>query len=261
MNNPPRLLQSCSHPEARELLRAGIAEAPRPAAVRAAALALGVGAGISVTSAASAAAVAAPSLALVVGKWVALGTLAGLTLAGGANVLSSRLPTGTAPQVVRTNPQPSLPVASAVAVPTRHDVASPPQQHEVEAAPPAASRAATPVLPPAPVAASGYVAHDLPSRAVLSDGRDLGREVVQIDAARQAVAAGNARVALQHLEQYAALDRTATLDREAQLLRIDALMLSGNEPAANRLAQAYLAQHPGDPHAARLGALVQAHEK
>lgn len=260
MNSPPRLLQSCSHPEARELLRAGIADAPRPAAMRAAALALGVGAGISVTSAASAAAVAAPSLALVVGKWVALGTLAGLTLAGGANVLSSRLATSTAPQVVRTNPQPSLPVASGVAVPTQDDVASPPPSNEVEVAPPA-SRAATPVLPPAPVAASGYVAHDLPSRAVLPDGRDLGREVAQIDAARQAVAAGNARVALQHLEQFAALDRTATLDREAQLLRIDALMLSGNEPAALRLAQAYLAQHPGDPHAARLGALVQAHEK
>jgi hypothetical protein len=263
MNSPHRLLESCAHPEARELLRAAIAERPRPSAMRAAALALGVGAGLSVTSAAGAAttaavAVAAPSLALVVGKWVALGMFAGLTLAGGANVLSSRIVTSrAAPSLARSNPPPALPVVAKVAAVTQDSAASPPPADDVHAATPA-SRGAPALLPSPAAAATAQTEHDLPSSALVPDGRNLGREVAQIDAARQAVAAGNARAALNHLDDYAALDRTATLDREAQLLRVDALLLSGSKAAALSLAQAYLAQHPGDPHSARLRALVQA---
>jgi len=262
MTSPPRLLQSCPHPEARELLRAGIAEAPPPSAVRAAALALGVGAGVSVTSAAgaataNAAAVAAPSLTLAVGKWVALGTIAGLTLAGGANVVSSHFASARpAPPLVQTNPQPSLPTVPGVAEPASRRVTSLQPTDEAKAATPAAP-SATPALVPAPVAARARVVQDLPSSGLLPDGRDLGREVAQIDAARQAVAAGDARAALSHLDRYAALDRTATLDREAQLLRIDALLLVGDQAAALELARAYLARHPADPHSTRLRALVE----
>jgi hypothetical protein len=271
MNSPERLFQSCQHPEARELLRAGMAEAPRPSAKRAAALVLGIGAAISVTSAAGAAtasvatatatatasAVAAPSIALLVGKWIALGTVAGLALAGGANALSSP---AEAPQ--QQAAAPVLPALQATPAVAQHP--TPPTRNESASAP-AAAEAPTPLpaspnAKPAaePAAASPAVAANLPSSAQLPDGRDLGREVAQIDAARRAVAAGNAGVALSHLDQYAALDRTSTLDREAQLLRIDALLLSGRKAEALRLAQGYLALHPGDPHSTRLRALVQA---
>lgn len=250
MNSPQRLLQSCQHAEARELLRAGMAEAPRPSAKRAAALALGIGAGISVTSAAgaatglataSASAVAAPSVALLVGKWIAVGTVAGLALAGGASALSSP---AAAPREQAAAPITVAPPAAAPAEQPRAPVQNDTTSAVVAADTPEPSPASRSAKP-APVAA--------PS----PEGR-LAREVAQIDAARQAVAAGNASAALSHLDQYSAPDRTTTLDREAQLLRIDALLLSGRKAEALRLAQGYLALHPGDPHSTRLRALVQA---
>lgn len=275
------MLESSPYPEARELLRAGIAEAPRSSARRAAALALGVGAGVSVTSAASAAsvtgavassagatgavagtagatAIAAPSLALVVGKWVALGTLAGVTLAGGANLISARfIAPATAPPLVQTNPQPSLPLVPRVAERTMAQVASAQPTDQVPV-PASASHHPAPVHS-ARLVAGPSLEQDVPSRAeaLLPNGRDLGREVAEIDAARQAVAAGNARAALRHLEQYSALPRTGTLEREAQLLRIDALLLIGNKAEGLELARAYLARHPVDPHSTRLRALVK----
>jgi hypothetical protein len=251
------LLESCPHPEARELLRAGIADSPRPAAARATALALGLGAGLGITIAASAAGatVAASSYtatsALVVGKWLALGTLAGVALAGGASVLTSpsASPREAAP-AVRTNPQPSLPAAPRDAQSSKR-----PAPDEAPATPARVETA--PLGSPPPLPASARQHSDLPNSASLPDGHDLGREVAQIDAARRAVAGGNGRAALHHLDQYSALDRTSTLDREAQLLRIDASLLVGSKDEALRLARAYLAEHAGDPHSARLRALLE----
>jgi hypothetical protein len=259
MNSPPRLLQCCSHLEARELLRAGSAEVPRASALRATALALGVSAGVAVTTAAGAAgataaatSLAAPSLALVVGKWLAIGTFAGLALAAGANQLTSGgASSAVAPSQIALNPAPALPVLPRVA--EARSETSTPQPADV-------SRRPTPphktTFAPRSEVAGARVEAALPDHASLPDGRDLGREVEQIDAARRAVAAGNARQALLHLDQYESLERTSTLDREALLLRVDALLLSGRKAEALTLARAYLSHYPGDPHSSRLHALV-----
>lgn len=65
-----------------------------------------------------------------------------------------------------------------------------------------------------------------------------------IDAARRALSAGDANGALAQLEQYYARERTGTLDREAQLLRIDALLGARRAARAYQLAEQYLARHP-----------------
>ncbi len=51
----------------------------------------------------------------------------------------------------------------------------------------------------------------------------LGREVLQIDRARGALAGGDAGRALRELDIYAQLEQTGVLSREARVLRIDAL--------------------------------------
>jgi hypothetical protein len=97
---------------------------------------------------------------------------------------------------------------------------------------------------------------ELPSVAVLPRaGGTLAREVALIDAARQALNAGAPPRALAELERYERERVTGTLDREALLIRIDALALSGQRAQAASLARDYLARYPMDAHAARLRAL------
>jgi hypothetical protein len=48
------------------------------------------------------------------------------------------------------------------------------------------------------------------------------------------------------------------LEREATILRIDALLSQGDKAWAVRLARRYLEQFPRDPHAQRLEQLVAA---
>jgi hypothetical protein len=97
-----------------------------------------------------------------------------------------------------------------------------------------------------------------PASASLPDAQSLSREIAMIDTSRRALSSGNAASALAQLDQYAATLRTGTLDREAQLLRIDALVLSGQRASALVLAGRYLTSYPNDPHAARLRALSHA---
>ena len=76
-----------------------------------------------------------------------------------------------------------------------------------------------------------------------------------IDAARAALGSHDSSTALSILNRYDAHVRTHVLDREARLLRIDALVQSGDRASAARLAQAYFNDLPNDPHAARLRAI------
>lgn len=77
-----------------------------------------------------------------------------------------------------------------------------------------------------------------------------------IDSARRAVSAADPRGALDALDAYDEKQQTGVLDREARLLRIDALALAGDRAAAIRLASAYMKDFPGDPHAVQLRPLL-----
>lgn len=249
MTSPTRLLDSAQNPNARALLRAGLEEGPQPGALRATALALGVTASLALTAPATA--MVAPSLALVTAKWVAVGTLAGVALAGGVNALTTPVAEAPARSPTSISPGPRELPAPLPVVRALPSVPAAP----AELAPPAVARSPASVSKPAeppPLATTLAV----PDKGARPDRPDLAVEVATIDAARRALAGGDARAALAQLEQYDARERTGTLDREAQLLRIDALLGAGQRAGAHQLAAQYLGRFPQDPHAARLRALV-----
>lgn len=251
MTSPPRLLDSAQNPNSRVLLRAGLEEGPKPAALRATALALGVTA--SVALAAPATAMVTPSLALMTAKWVAVGTLAGVTLAGGVNAITTQ---ADAPSPARpaAAPLPWTAPSKPVAAPTV--VAEPAELPEPAAGstPPVSVRA--PVSAPAPLGTLPLAGAQHSPAAVLPQRPDLTGEVANIDAARRALAVGDTGTALQQLGQYYGRLRTGTLDREAQLLHIEVLVRAGQTARGHQLAEKYLASHPHDPHSPRLRALL-----
>ena len=259
MTHPSRLLDSEHNPAARALLEAGLPDAPSGDAARRSALALGLSASALATVVSGSAGAAlggvgvglgapagASSLLLVAGQWLAVGVVAGIGLASGAIWLSAPVkPTQT--QVVSAPASPAERPRSARAA---SPAALPASSGPARAAAPiedglSLARAlpvrATPVLPAGP--------------ALAADDR-LAREVALIDEARRALGVGNAPRALRTLDEYDVAAQTGTLDREARILRIDALVAQGQRAAAVTLARAYLSPNPGDPHAPKLEQLI-----
>jgi hypothetical protein len=274
MKAPKRLLESNHDAAMRELLLAGARERPRPRVLRSTALALGVSSSVMAGSATATATLASASggaglsqgLGLLAAKWVALGALGGVVLSGGAWVVSSP---GRAPAATSAAPGPAseraaagLPLAPRVSYVESASTPGPtpalPEIAEPGARPSGVSAARGGDKKSTPIRASVHAAPPAPASADLPASQSLSREIAMIDSARRALASGRAAEALQQLDAYAARPRTGTLDREAQLLRIDALTQLGQRAAALPLAERYLGSYPNDPHAARLRALVGA---
>jgi hypothetical protein len=205
---------------------------------------------------------ASQSLALLGAKWVAVGALGGIALGGGASIVGNL---ASKRQVVVTSPALSttsmLAPARPSGPPVRPIVADEelprPEARDItklaaEPAAPSALRRSKEAAPAAPRERPPSA----PASATLPPAQSLSREIAMIDGARRALASGDSTAALRKLDDYAAVVRTGTLDREADVLRIDALMQSGRSGAAGVLARRYLASYPNDPHAARLRALV-----
>lgn len=77
---------------------------------------------------------------------------------------------------------------------------------------------------------------------------DLSEQLLLIDAARAAVAAGNASAASQALSSYGSKFPHGSFGQEAAVLRIETVDLQGNHGQAAALARTFLAQHPNSPH-------------
>jgi hypothetical protein len=86
----------------------------------------------------------------------------------------------------------------------------------------------------------------------------IAREIRTLDQVRGLLAKGEGRRALAELDRYRSEAPRGTLGQEATLLRIEALVVAGDKPAARRLAQKFLSEHPGTPHEKRVRALVGA---
>jgi hypothetical protein len=84
----------------------------------------------------------------------------------------------------------------------------------------------------------------------------LDEEVATIDQARRAVASGDATEALQIVGAYDARYPGGSLTQESTEIRIEALLLKGNRPAAERLAGKFVASHPSSPYVHRIRALL-----
>jgi Outer membrane lipoprotein len=150
---------------------------------------------------------------------------------------TARTTRAQAPQaIVRVAPllSPPVPAAEPVAV-------SPPQV--------AISANTTVVHVPVPTNATQVAA---PSSAVTSDDQQIGRQVAALDAAREALAAGDAPRALHLLDAYDNQFPGGALATEAMLVRVKALLTSGDRAQATALGRRFIAEHASSPYATQV---------
>jgi hypothetical protein len=175
------------------------------------------------------------ALALGYATWTWRSDVPSLSASGAASVPLPREPV-LAPVVTQ---------ASARAIP-----AEPRAETRSEMTPDSTREPAEPVLQRSAARA--------PERAVPAKppSRNLSDEVVALERARQALAAGNSSASLGMLEQYDDDFSERRLGPEAEALRIEALLAQGRRPAAEVLAKRFLAVHPKSPLAQRVRSLL-----
>ena len=274
------------------LLRSAEDDAPALEALEKAGTALGVSAAAlaaaSATGALAAPAVVAGNVATLakpltvasLAKWLAVGIGAGMVTGGAAHVVS-RVTTpppsaivAHAPRAVQeptgvTQSQPHSVVAPAVpeqvAVPSPEPVianAPLPSNTAAFAVTPTAPAAAAPGAPAAPVpsehtGSASFATEDAPRAAEAETAPStLGEETKVLDRARHSLAVKRPAEALAAIDGYRVTWPHGALRAEAALLRVEALLRLGNRSAAEREANAIIAQAPGSRYATRAAALL-----
>jgi outer membrane protein assembly factor BamD (BamD/ComL family) len=91
--------------------------------------------------------------------------------------------------------------------------------------------------------------------AASTDDR-LAGEVTALERAHQALAAHNHEAALHLLDRYRTQFPRGALASEETVLRVQALLASGDRAGAQALADAHSAAHPDSPYGRRLEDLV-----
>jgi hypothetical protein len=137
--------------------------------------------------------------------------------------------------------QPAAPLTPAA-------VSAPPRSLDLpRAAPVPAETPAEAVSVPAPPVRSG-------ARAPRPDSSSdqLAREVKTLELAHRALAEHDPRTALALLDRYRAQFPGGSLSSDAVVLRVQALLATGDRAGAQAQADAYAAAHPGTPFAVRL---------
>jgi hypothetical protein len=255
VNDLERLVETSPHPLTRELLGAALEDAPASSAAPRVALALGLSLGVVGAPAVASSAVATGALAssaplgfVSVAKWLGMGLLAGTVVSGGAVVARRNVFAPTEPVVatrqaprLEARPAPTTAAASDTGPTATHPPSDVPPRPSVEPLRPVKS------LPPA----SALAVATLPDQASA-----LAHEVARIDEARVALRGGSPLVALAALARYDEERQTRVLEREAAVLRIEALRLAGKTSEARAQARRYLERFPADVHAAGLRELA-----
>jgi hypothetical protein len=178
---------------------------------------------------------------LGIGKWLAIGALAGAAVSGAGVAIDRFVSAPWSPVAPPARATVDTPSAATNAPRPREPISRP--VAPVPERPEAPNRAAPPALEPPPATPS-------------ADSGALAAEVERIDRARRALEAGDARRALAEIAAYQRERELGVLDREATLLAIRAHQALGDSGRARDLAQRYLTAHPNDAHAPRLRALV-----
>jgi hypothetical protein len=80
----------------------------------------------------------------------------------------------------------------------------------------------------------------------------LAAELALVDAAKRALAAGDAALALDRLAAHARDHRRGQLAEERQALRVEALCAAGKRPQARAEATLFLREYPASTHADRI---------
>ncbi len=229
----------------RDLLRSWSDEQPSAAARERAMSLATVAAGVAVVGASGAAgasavgtsvapkAMSGATLALV--KWLTVGTaITAVGVGGAAYVQRDETPSTEAPAATATLR------------------ASP-----ILAAKPTPLPEAAPALPSSVAAASTSAPATVArGRSLQTTAPTLGDEIASMDRVRSAIAAGDGVRAAQLVDDYERRFPRGTFTQEAEVLRVEALVLRGDRAAASRAAERFLASHPSSPHAPRLRAIV-----
>lgn len=272
------------------LLRSADDDAPAAEALEKVGTALGVSvaalAAASTTSAlaapaavaGNAAALAKPLTVASLAKWLAVGIGAGMVTGGGAHIVSrvtAPPPSSVvahAPRVApdsngvaRSEPQRSVAAAAPEPVPPAELTATNPPLPSSTAAFPFAPTASAAVVPNAPVApvpsehtgSASFETEEAPRAASAETAPStLGEETQALDRARHSLAVNRAAEALAALDGYRRTWPRGALRAEAALLRVEALLRLGNRAAAEREANAIIAQAPGSRYATRASSLL-----
>lgn len=206
-------------------------------------------------------------------------TLAALGLAGSAALSAGAVSLSTTSLMAKLGwPKLMLAVTAigaATVIPLSYYVLHRQQSETVQLSAPAAGAVETVPAPAANRAQSGQamapepgVARDEPadvgSKAAVSPKAEakaegssaLSEELNALDGVRSVLAQGDAAGALARLDAYNKTFPKGRLQLEAEVLRIDALVKSGQTDIAKKRAQAFLARHPNSVLASRVRGLL-----
>jgi hypothetical protein len=192
----------------------------------------------TVVASAAASSVARATLVVAL-KWAAIGATAGSFALGTAPHLERALSSKATPPAVTAAPHQEPPPSPSTAAPLAQLPENPPI-----AIRPLPTIAATPREPSAP----SPVAQARPS--------ELAAEVQSLDRVRSALVSGDPNGALTLLAAHQLEFPHGHLSPEATYLRVQALVKSGNRPAAIDLARRFVASFPESPQAASLRSLA-----
>lgn len=239
MKEPMRLREEGATALERALLDAGSAYRGSPSARAKTLGALGLAGSAGLFAAATARAPLASAGKLSLGKLSLTKFLAGAAICGAV----AAVPGYRAWHAQRSGSHAARAVVAAAPAPAPAEPIVAPAGTSARAAEPGAVIAPA---APAPVVHRHATAADV---AV-----PLSRELASIDAARAALARGDADGAIARLNRYARAFPRGRLDMEAEVLRIDALAESGRNEQARARAREFLRRHPNSV----LGAHVRA---
>jgi hypothetical protein len=263
---PTRLMDGDGDGFERELLEAARRDRPPSGALLRGAAVLGLAASsasITATTAGTASAAGAKAGSAALGsaslaKWLGIGAAVGIVTTSGARIVSDPeiltafthrdVPPTSAPL---TTPSRRVPSAPALGAPAS-------ELHESTAPDPVAP--AAPMAQTAPKPRTAQTAPtdvtDTPASKVDAPP-SLAAEVSALERARRALLAHRPKDVFRALDEYAAARQTSVLKAEAELLRIEALLQSGQRSAAAEAARKALARAPNGPHAGRLREIAE----
>jgi hypothetical protein len=288
MKGPNRLLESSENELERLLLRAARERAPRGAKGRAIAAATGVfaastlSAGSAVGGAAAGKVSATATTALLSLKWIVVVGVASVGLAAGAagvrvvraeradrRAKAAAVASGTAPSSGArassslASPEPARgeiapPLATSAAVePVPVDPRLRGQEPRPLGQEPVRSAASIPAPPTRGSTAAGGPPRATTGSPSATDSNPVA-ELAMLDQARGAIRDGEPSRGLTILDQYASRFPQAVMGPEASILRIEALVNTGDREAATRAGAAFLRANPASPYASRIESLLSA---
>jgi hypothetical protein len=273
MKEPRRLLEGGVDEFERDLLASSDVDVPTNRAYQRTLSSIGVGLMLPLSATAIAqgagATVAAPAAKfglLALGKWLAVGAVAGAVTASGAHLTTRAL--SSAPQRA-----PALSSAPLHAPPASARLAEEPVVEVPVAEPGSGEPAPTPRVPqalarkpaelslvPTGLPASSPPLEPPPARepALTSS---LEGEVAAIETARRALGRGAARSALVTLQGYYREFPAGVLQPEARVLEVSALVQAGERESARELGRRIVARDPAGAHAQTVRSLLPELEK